>query len=1084
MGKKKQATPANTGLNITRSENKFTASWTIKAKKVTLQNIRYRTNNGSTWSEWTQKALDKGATTFSFDLSVSSKITDIEVQTQVKRSNTGKVKYIASDWESSAAKFTPAAPPAPTLTVSKDSANMTTFNWSIETDESSKQWFYRCYYRTKCTSTPNSDSGWSSWAHASYNSYTYTDNTLGTTRIFQIKAVGPGGESAIQTERHVINTAPVATWAEKKPVTYTKKASYYEMTYSCNIKGSAYNVDSIVPQYVITTPTNDMKCPTGASWQDGTTYNYSNGKSDYTLAITTSELIGADQCLWARVKTVHDSVDSASDAYRVLTGKLSTPDLTISMSTPTQSGFTVSVTVNDWETDVPDAYMEVFLEKASKTGEENYIKIGTIANGAASATISSALDITGETGYAIHIRNVTADGVSMKSAYASYSTSMPTAPTLTSVVATPTAGKVYLSWTNNWSDATGVIIAWTNDPDNWMSNDDPEEYEISETASNWYITGLTTGETWYFRVRSVKTDGDDETFSPWSDDVPIDLSSAPAVPVLYLSDETITEDGMVTAYWSYVSTDGTGQIAGNIVTATYSGGTWTYGKSIGATTTAQHIDIYAVDNKWKNGDTVYLALQTRSGSGGLSEYSTPVQLVIAAKPTVSISSTSLSNTDTVTETFLGDGVTTSFSSMYPNISTTPIIKIDGVAYSPLYNALLRNNGNNLVDNSGNKLIATIRNIVSYENGVITFSSAPADGAVITAQYSTKGTKVLMSMPLTATITTNHASTLIVAIERAVTYPMLRPDGTRTDGAEGETVYVNTIPAASSNSISIGVSDLIGRLDDGAWYVLVATAKDKFGQIAETRIRFRVHWTHQAWVPTATFVTDATEYIAKITPVAGAGYVSGDTCDIYRLGADKPELIVKGAEFGTQYVDPYPAFGEDSGYKIVTVTETMDYITKDNDFAEYNTVVAEDNAYTQLDPGLMVIDFGGSRVELEYNIGLDNSWEKDFKRTAYLGGHVTGDYNKAVLRDLTATSVLVRGDNDNVSLQMRELSAYAGLCHVRTPEGSSFTADIQVSEGQSFDKAVIDYNLKIQKVDPIGFDGMTYAEWNELNEEES
>lgn len=1077
MPKKKVATPANTGLNITRESNKFSASWTIKAQKVTKQSIRYRTNNGAQWSDWTTKELNKSATSFSFDLSPSAKITDIEVQTQVKRSNTSKVKYLVSAWESSAAKFTPEVPPKPTLSVSKDSANMTTFSWSIETDDTAKKWYFRTYYRTKCTTTPDSASGWGAWTYATADSYTFTDNTLGTTRIFQIKSVGPAGDSAIVTERHIINTAPIATWADKNPVTYTKETSYYQMTYNCNIKGSAYNVDSIVPQYVVTTPSSTMGVPNGTSWTDGTTYNYSNGKSNYTLAITTSELVSDDKCLFCRVKTVHDNVESYSKALRIITGKLSTPDVTITTTTPSQSGFTVNITVNDWETDVPGTFMQVFLEKASKTGQANYIKLGKVNNGAASASINSTIDLTGEAGYAIHVRNVTSDGISMVSGYASMSVSMPSAPTLSSVLATTTPGKVYLEWTNNWSDATGVIIAWTDDPDNWMSNDDPETYEITETASNWYITGLETGKTWYFRVRSVKTERDAQAFSGWSAEKTIDLSSAPAVPVLYLSDETITEEGMVTAYWSYVSTDGTGQIAGNIVQATYSGGAWSYGKSIGATTTEQHIDLYAVDNGWTNGQTVYLALQTRSGSGGLSEYSTPVQLVIADKPKVSITATSFANQDTVTEYFVGDGVTTQFNCMYSNISTTPTILIDNVRVSPMYNALLRDNGNNLVDNSGNKLIATLRNIVSYENGTIVFSSAPADDSDIKVTYTTKGTKTLRAMPLTATITTTSAASLTVAIERAVTYPMVRPDGEHTDGAEGETVYVNTIPAEASNAISIGVDNLIGRLDDGAWYTLVATAKDRFGQTNEQRIPFRVHWSHQAWVPTATFVTDSTEYIAKITPVAGASYVSGDTCDIYRLSTDKPELIVQGADFGTQYVDPYPAFGENSGYKIVTVTETKDYITPSNDFAEYDTVIAEDNAYTQLKPGLMVIDFDGDRIEMEYNISLDNSWDKDFKRTVYLGGHVAGDHNKAVTRDLTASSILFRANNDDVDQQMRHLADYPGLCHIRTPEGSSFTADIQVTEAQAFDSAQIEYSLKIQKVDSVGFDGMTYAEWS-------
>lgn len=1034
-------TAHNTGLSLKRNKNKFTASWKLKAKNIEEQKVRFRTYNGKKWSKWTTKKVSKKATTFSFSLSPARKIKYIQVQTQVNAE-----KHSASSWDASSYRKTLKAPPAPTLSVSNDSANKTTFTWSISASDTNEHWYYRCYYRTKCDEAPDSDEGWGDWTYASTGSYTYTDNNVGETRIFQIYAKGPGGKSAVKTERHIIGTAPTATWADP-PVSYTEGASYYQMTYNVNINGSSYAIDEVVPQYLIDLPTAGMEPESGASWVDGSEYSYNDKKSDYTLDITTASVIGPDECLWARVKTTHDDIESYSDAYRVITGALANPTATITMGTPTQSGFTVSITIDDAGTDVPGTYVEVYLEKASATGIENYIKIGTIPNGTSSATISSSIDLTTESGYGIHVRNVTADGISMVSGFYSYQTSMPTAPTLDDVSPTTTSGKVYLTWTNNWPDATGTVIAWTQDPDNWTSNDEPDSYEVTEKASNWFIVGLETGVKWYFRIRSIREEGESVTYSSWSADVSVDLSEAPAVPVLYLSDQTITEDGMVTAYWSYVSTDGTGQIAGSIVEATNSGGVWTYGDPIEATTTAQHIDIYAADKGWQNGDIIYLALQTRSGSGGVSKHSTPVKLVIAAKPTVAITSTGLVHTETVREHFRGDAATTAFDCAY-DLSAAPTVTVDGEAVVG----------------------------ATYSDDIVTLPYAPADGAEVVITYTTTDNEVLTVMPMTATVTTANAKTLTVAIERAVTYPLERPDGTTTEGPQGETIYVDTDDADSTNSISIDLDDLLsgGRLDDGAWYNLVATASDAYGQSVEARKLFKVHWSHQAWEPTAHFHTDFERYAAEITPIAGGNYISGDTCDIYRLGFDGPELIYSGAEFGTKYVDPYPAFGKESGYRVVTVTENGDYITEDDEFAEYDTTEA--GGYPQLNPGTIVIDFDTQQIELPYNITLNNSWEKDFQRTKYLGGHVTGDHNKAVTRDLGATTVLVRGDDEAIAMQMRALARYAGLCHVRTPEGSSFTADIQVAETQAFDTQKINYSITIQKVDTVGFDGMTWEEW--------
>lgn len=1038
-------TPANTGQSISRNGNSFTAKWTIKTKDVDWQKVRYRTYNGK-WGGWTTKKVGKKATSYTFDLSASGTFTNVEVQTQIKRK-----KKTASAWTS--AKFPLAAPAAPTLTVTNDSSNKTTFTWSSNHSATGGGMYQCCYYRTKCDANPDSDSGWGNWTEATQGTYTYTDNVQGQTRVFQIKARGPAGESAIITERHVLGAPPRATWTNK-PVSYTDKGSYYEMTASANLTGSTYAIDSVVPQYYIGTPDASINVPGGSNWSDGTTFNYDGSKA-YDLTINTNDIIGPDECLWVQIKTIHDSIESFSDTYRVITGRLTAPELSLNVSTPTASGFTVGVTVDNHGTSLPGAYMEMYLEKYSATGVENYILIGTIPNGTSTITITCTEDITGETGYALHTRNVSSDGVTMTSDYDSYSTTMPVAPTLDSVTPTSVAGKVYLSWTNSWSDATGVIIAWTDDQDNWMSNDDPEEYEVKELASNWFITGLETGKKWWFRIRSVKEENDSQTLSPWSSDLGIDLASAPAVPVLYLSAETITEDGMVTAYWSHVSTDGTGQIASDIVEATYSGGVWTYGNPVVATKEAQHVDIYAAVQGWTNGTTKYLALRTRSGSGGMSDYSTPVKLVVAAKPTVNITANSFSGTDSATEYFLGDGATDTFQCAN-SMTVTPTVTVNGTAAT----------------------------VVSYTNGAVELSAAPADGADVVITYTTGDNKVLTGMPLTATITTTNSVELTVAIERAVTYPMLRPDGTLTDGAEGETIYVNTIAAESTNSISIQIDDILGRLDDGAWYNLIATVHDAYDQTAEKLIRFKVHWSHQSWAPTASFVTDPDNFIARITPIAGADYVSGDTCDIYRLSADQPELIVTGGTFGTEYVDPYPAFGPESGYKVVTVTATKDYITEDSTFGEYDTTDDPNTSYDQLDPGLLVIDFDADRIELEYNISLGNSWAKDFQRTAYLGGHVTGDHNRAVTRDTSASSLVVRGDDEEIAFKVRQLARYTGLCHVRTPEGSSFVADVQVSESQAYNSPTVDYDLSIQKVDPVGFDGMTYAEWDEIYNEES
>ena len=301
--------------------------------------------------------------------------------------------------------------------------------------------------------------------------------------------------------------------------------------------------------------------------------------------------------------------------------------------------------------------------------------------------------------------------------------------------------------------------------------------------------------------------------------------------------------------------------------------------------------------------------------------------------------------------------------------------------------------------------------------------------------------------------------------------MDRPDESDFDGFAGETVAL--FSQTGEGSITLEREDLIGTLDDGASYRLVATVKDSLGQSNTESIDFEVHWAHQAVKPLGTAVISDT--VALITPQAPQGFMDGDSCDIYRLSADRPELIVSGGIFGVTYVDPYPAIGEFGGHRIVYRTADGDYITAENEIA-WLDITAEDGDCLDLVSSL--IDFDGEQIEFRYDVTHSNAWEKDFKETRYLGGSVAGDWNKAIGRTATMKGSAVTIRDQATMKQFRRLAVYPGICHIRTVDGSSFACDIQVTEDRNYDQNTIraDYNLSVTRVDPEELDGLTLAEW--------
>jgi hypothetical protein len=329
------------------------------------------------------------------------------------------------------------------------------------------------------------------------------------------------------------------------------------------------------------------------------------------------------------------------------------------------------------------------------------------------------------------------------------------------------------------------------------------------------------------------------------------------------------------------------------------------------------------------------------------------------------------------------------------------------------------------------------------------------------------------MPLSVTVTgAGEGGTTRVIIERAEDYHIDRPDESTFNGFEGETIAIYS--QTGESTITISNDDLIGHLDDGARYRLIATVQDGLGQSAEAVLDFEVAWAHQALAPDASVVMDSESMIAQLTPTAPTGAANTDVCDIYRLSADRPELIYPNAEFGTTYVDPYPTLGEMGGYRFVLRTANGDYITAED-------TLAWTDISASLDAPENIIDFGTGRALLEFNTDLSHAWAKDFKETKYLGGSIQGDWNPAVSRTGTLNAVVTADNTDTVEI-MRRLATYAGICHVRTKDGSSYAADVQVGESYAQDSAhkVVSYNLSVTRVDSDGYDGMTLAEWEAVN----
>lgn len=1480
---KKATTKKPTGLSITRKGQWYTLSWKIGDDNYSDGQQLGHHKSWQKKGEWTSVSIGKTTTSKSIQVlndnyypNTSTKLKRITFRVRGNRQEYTKEtskkitthKFSWSDWATKAIDLD--VPNNPSISAEPDNelTNVCAFPWSVTATDDSKRPYTNVQWETILVKESNVTDGskltWNSnqlgWAtgtsSAKSGTITRTEDTdlLASgayTRWVRVRARGIAGASDWKYAKHNYSVP-------YKPRISSVSADENNVGgFSCKVTWTAdastsHPIDKTMVQYTITEPEEGLTCPSGASWTDANISRDTGGKDAAFFSI--DDTLSKDQCLFVRVNVQHDSNITYGTPTLARVGFLKDPTgLSVETDDVTHRATITATNASN----VEDSFLAVVYQTASNPS--GAFVVGVIPHGSSSVIVQCP-DWSGESAVAFGVyavvgsyqRQQRQDGVSNYKVNARMRSegtiwdggAVPSAPANVAVVQTAIKGTVQITWDWTWAGANGAEISWADHEDAWESTDEPDKYLISKLhAAKWNISGLEVGKTWYMRVRLVSETADATTNGPWSDLVSIDLSSAPTVPILYLSRGVIPQDGSVTASWAYSTTDGTMQAYAEICEATITGEGITYGDVIAHTETAQQTVINAKDVGWQSGEIHNLCVRVTSASGHVSDaWSDPVSITVAEPLVCEITNTSLVQEHIETnpqefepadivsfETEIEEDVTKlqvnlepiqdlhgydhpwiggagdnllnsdytikftlsktiafpqtissgtkvyihsdgfnyttppSSGNKYPyyvfrgannencgqvwglqdtsvtlsgdavaielwsngydygassgvevTISGLTISKTEQTTYSPYENICpisgwesvdVYKSGVNVWDEeweqgslynstglpndsvtvyfrtknfipikpsttyyfktSGDSLwrfyYDANKNFLSYAGGIsnaadstvakacymkfvnvsgnsydssskpisinypstdheyhayngqtitkdlgqtvyggevnpisgelvidraivdagtlnwskfstayITFGSTSlasvikqnnASATAICSQYKAESdssasrsadnyvwvntNKLLaikdtskadmtvaefktamngvqicyeLATPQTIQLTPEEVKTLVgenniwsnagqvevriaestrdvlslkqmplsvtavgagvggvttLAVERAEDYRIDRPDESHADGYEGETVFLYS--QTGEDQISATADSLIGALDDGAKYRIIATVQDGLGQSAEDVVDFEVHWTHQAVIPEATVVIDDENLVAKITPVAPTGTLAGDTCDIYRLSADRPELIVQDATFGQTYVDPYPAIGEFGGHRVVFKTVNGDYITEDNEMA-WADFGEEDGDILDLD--YHVIDFDGTRIVLNYNVDLSSQWDKDFTETKYLGGSVQGDWNPAVSRSGSISATAITITDQDMIRDMRRLASYSGVCHVRTKDGSSYEADIQVSEDRShedYDK-IATFSMTVTRVDPERLEGLPLEVW--------
>lgn len=250
----------------------------------------------------------------------------------------------------------------------------------------------------------------------------------------------------------------------------------------------------------------------------------------------------------------------------------------------------------------------------------------------------AAYSCTVDAGFSYRVRCRAANGVKNTLVYGEwspYSSSVSTSPKPISKLKCYFASdsSAHLTWQAG-SAATSYEIQYTTN-----QNYFDKSTEVSSTTSEGteiYITGLDTGNTWYFRVRSVNEQGN----SAWSNPVSAILGTTPSAPTTWSSTVTGMIGDKVTLYWVHNSEDGSKQTAA-LVRLTVINETTTIPLSYENTGLIDEEDnpiySYVLDlSDYSDGTEISWQVQTKGIASSYSPRSTARTITVYAPPTLEL----------------------------------------------------------------------------------------------------------------------------------------------------------------------------------------------------------------------------------------------------------------------------------------------------------------------------------------------------------------------------------------------------------------------------------------------------------------
>lgn len=693
--------------------------------------------------------------------------------------------------------------------------------------------------------------------------------------------------------------------------------------------------------------------------------------------------------------------------------------------------YKLTATLDNIDIDADGIEFEVVKNNASTPFQTGKATIVT-----SHASYSCTVDAGGE--YKVRCRAYKGSDYSDWSAYSNNEGTMPGAPSgITSIKATSETS-VYLEWESAHT-ATSYDIEYTTEKRYFDGSDGTTTRNGIET-NHFELTGLETGDEYFFRVRAVNNDG----ASAWCEPKSVVIGEKPAAPTTWSSTTTAVVEEPLNLYWVHNAADGSSQTYAELeliidgVKETYTI------ENNRSEDEKDKTSVYTIDTtEYQEGVKILWRVRTAGVTKVYGEWSVQRTVDIYAPPTLELRLTDVN----------GNSLST--------VTAFPIY-IHGLpgpktqAPTSYHLTITSNEMYETTDNVGNpRTVNPGEAVYSQHFDILTDLEVVLSAGDIDLENN-------VTYTVTCVVSMNSGLTKETSLEFNVTWQDQSYEPNAEISVDEDTYTAAIRPYCMSYTVTKYKVTKLGKtytrtdeVVDSAYGTVVPRARTTTGELVYSGVTADGTPLYFCKAETATPIEDVLlsvyrrEFDGGFTKLAtGLDNAKATTITDPHPSLDYARYRIVATSKTTGAV----SFYDPPGYPVGGVAAIIQW---DEEWSSFET--SEESALEQP-------PWSGSLLKLPYNIDISDSNQPDVALVKYIGrSHPVACYGTQ--RGSASNWNMTVPQTDKETLYaLRRLANWMGNVYVREPSGSGYWANIRVSYSQKHKDTVIPVTLNVSRVE--------------------